>query len=247
MQNPVAPDGGKGEHMSETVDPELRKKIEAVADTIPKELDSVRYRDSSGREGFRNPVRPFTGRAFTEIAGIVHPDTTVAIGTGFGFGDLRWAMGWPYGKFYSVEMDPEAADIARKNFGKAGILAEPGSPYHFEIITQDGAEYLRSWDKGPIEVFIEDSSKKGYEERFRLAVPHLGEDGLALLDNGYSHAPEVRPVVDFIANNNFYCGIFPEPTSPHTTGLVVASKSREAYEQAWQVLEDLRAADFNAQ
>ena len=103
------------------------------------------------------------------------------IGTLGGYSGIHLARALPDdGKLITLEIDPHHANVANRNFARAGVASKvevrlgPAS----ETLAQMAASSEPLFDL----VFI-DADKDGYEEYLRLSLPLLREGGLLLGDN----------------------------------------------------------------
>lgn len=206
--------------------------IRAVLATIPQEQYVDAYTDNRGKNGYRNPVRPVIAEGLTAIVKRLGLKNGVELGTALGSSGLRMALGG-LETLDTNEFDPEAAATARENFAAAGL---PG----FRVHNMDSQQFTDSWS-GPIDLLFVDHAKERYLEDFQALEPYLTENALVLMDNTFNRATECKDAVAYVADG-YYSSIFTEPsTGGETTGLLVASHSREVFESAMSALLDVRS------
>jgi predicted O-methyltransferase YrrM len=219
------------------IDEAAKQRMLDVLATIPQEQYTDGYTDPTGKEGFRNPVRPIVAEGLTRIVELLKPERAVELGTALGSSGIRFGLGG-LKILDTVEFDPEAAQIAQTNFANAGLNG-------FRVHNMDSGEFVKNWD-AIIDLIFIDHAKPRYLEDLQALEGSLTPTGLVLLDNTYNRQPECKDAVAYVADN-YFSGIFTEPPSPgvdgpESTGLMVASKDREVFDQAWKVLMDVRGA-----
>lgn len=210
-----------------------RKKILEVLSTIPQEQNVQGYVDVKGKEGFRNPVRPFVGKGLEDLARRIPLRKGVELGTALGRSGLHFALGGVK-ELDTVEFDPEAAGIAQRNFKDAGVL--------FDVHCMDSGKFTTEYDGGPIDFVFIDHAKERYLEDFQALEPNLTSVGLVLMDNTFNRASECAEAVAYVSAN-YYSFMFTEPPTGQdgvTTGLLVASKDRRVVQEAFNTLMDVR-------
>jgi len=208
-------------------------KIREVLNRIPTDqyVEANRYRDITGKEGFRNPVRAVVGKGLTRIVEQMGFKDAVELGTGPGSSGLHLALGG-LRTLNTVEQDSEAAQIARTNFAEAEL---PG----FTVHNMDSGRFIGEW-VGSIQLVLFDHAKPRYLGDLQALEPFLDPNALVLMDNTYNRASECKDAVAYVADN-YYSAIFTEPpTDGETTGLLVASKDRYTFNMAMKCLLDVR-------
>ena len=103
------------------------------------------------------------------------------IGTLGGYSGIHFARALPTdGKLVTLELDPHHAEVARRNFERAGVADKT------EIHVGPASQTLRQLaenNEAPFDVIFIDADKDGYVEYLNLALPLLREGGLLLGDN----------------------------------------------------------------
>jgi predicted O-methyltransferase YrrM len=103
------------------------------------------------------------------------------VGTLGGYSGIHLARALPEdGKLITLEIDPHHAEVARRNFERAGI------GHKVEIRLGPAAETLRELaaaGEPPFDLVFIDADKGGYTEYLRQSLPLLREGGLMLGDN----------------------------------------------------------------
>lgn len=138
--------------------------------------------EEMGRAGLRSMnVSPVEGRLLEVLALTVGARRILEIGTLGGYSGIHLARALPEdGKLITLEINAYNAEVARRNFDRAGIghkvevRAGPAS----ETLAQLGEVGEPLFDM----VFI-DADKPSYSEYLRLSLPLLREGGLLLADN----------------------------------------------------------------
>lgn len=206
------------------------QKIQEVLATIPQEQYKDAYTDTKGVEGFRNPVRDGVARGITEIVEKLGFKSGVELGTALGSSGLHMALGGME-RLDTVEMDPEAAGIAQRNFKDAGV--------GFTVHCMDSGSFIEGWNQ-PIDFLFIDHAKSRTLEDLVALEPYLAPNALVLVDNSSNRGHQMQDAIAHLGGN-YHASIYLEaPTGGETTGLLVASKSRATYETAMTALEDTR-------
>jgi predicted O-methyltransferase YrrM len=121
------------------------------------------------------------GKLLQVLALAVGARRILEIGTLGGFSGIHFARALPEdGRLVTLEIDPHHADVARRNFERAGLLKK------VDIRVGPAADTLGALaEEGapPFDVIFIDADKDGYVEYLRRALPLLREGGLLLADN----------------------------------------------------------------
>ena len=121
------------------------------------------------------------GRFLEMISRLVSPTYILEIGTFLGYSALCLEKGLkPGGELHTLEIDEEAAAVARENFKKSKtgnkIILHTGNALEMLNILN------KPWDL----VFI-DADKTGYSDYYQALVPKLKSGSLILADNVLFH------------------------------------------------------------
>lgn len=121
------------------------------------------------------------GRLLQILALAVGAKRILEIGTLGGYSGIHLARALPDGgKLITLELDPHHAEVAQRNFERAGVGAKT------EVRIGPAAETLRQLaDAGepPFDLIFIDADKGGYVEYLELSLPLLRDGGLVLGDN----------------------------------------------------------------
>lgn len=121
------------------------------------------------------------GKLLQVLALMVGARRILEIGTLGGYSGIHFARVLPAdGKLVTLELDPHHAQVARRNFERAGVADKT------EIRVGPAAQTLRQLAEAgePLfDVIFIDADKEGYVEYMELALPMLREGGLLLGDN----------------------------------------------------------------
>jgi len=144
----------------------------ALTETIAEmEREGVRMMNVSATEGKLLQVLALTTGA----------RRILEVGTLGGYSGIHLARALPDdGKLITLEIAPHHAEVARRNFERAGVMQK------VEIHVGPAAETLRqlaSEGGPPFDLVFIDADKSGYVEYLELALPLLREGGLLLGDN----------------------------------------------------------------
>ena len=121
------------------------------------------------------------GKLLQVLALLAGAHRILEIGTLGGYSGIHFARALPDdGKLITLELDPHHAEVARRNFERAGVAPKT------EIRIGPAAESLRqiaAENLAPFDVIFIDADKEGYIEYLNLSLPLLREGGLMLGDN----------------------------------------------------------------
>ena len=103
------------------------------------------------------------------------------VGTLGGYSGIHFARALPDGgRLITLEIDPHHAEVARRNFERAGV------GHKVEVRVGPASETLRQLAAAggpPFDLIFIDADKGGYVEYLGLSLPLLREGGLLLGDN----------------------------------------------------------------
>lgn len=121
------------------------------------------------------------GKVLHLLARMVGAKRILEVGTLGGYSGIHFARALPEdGKLVTLELDPHHADVARRNFERAGVSPKA------EVRVGPAADSLRQMaaDGEPLfDVVFIDADKDGYVEYLQLCLPLLRAGGLLLGDN----------------------------------------------------------------
>ena len=113
--------------------------------------------------------------------------TILEIGTSAGFAALYLAQGASMtgGMVHTIELLPEKAAMARKNFTAAGMT-------NINLVEAEASTVLENWQYGPIDLVFLDADKENYGKYLEQLVPLMPVGGLIVADNinDYGHMME---------------------------------------------------------
>lgn len=112
------------------------------------------------------------------------------IGTAIGYSATCMALALPAdGLLLTMEMDPERAATARRNFSRAGVDGK------VNVIVGDASRFLHKV-AGPFDLVFQDGSKQLYEPLLDRIVGHLRPGGVLVTDNVLWHGEVVEGFVE---------------------------------------------------
>ncbi len=149
----------------------------APEDTVLKDTLSEMERENIPRIN----VSAAEGKLLQILALTVGAKRILEIGTLGGFSGIHFARVLPEdGKLITLEIDPHHAEVARRNFERAGIGNKA------EVRVGSASETLRrlvASGEPQFDLIFIDADKDGYAEYLSLSLPLLREGGLLLGDN----------------------------------------------------------------
>jgi caffeoyl-CoA O-methyltransferase len=117
-------------------------------------------------------------RLLSVLMRLLQPRRVVEIGTSFGYASLHIARALPEGgHLVSLETDPRAAAIARRN------LAEAGQSSQAEVREEDALAYLETLPETVLDAVFIDGAKEDYPRYLAAAFPKLRSGGLLVADD----------------------------------------------------------------
>ncbi|MGC4043714.1 MAG: O-methyltransferase [Armatimonas sp.] len=126
-------------------------------------------------------VSPSEGKLLQVLALSVNAKRVLEVGTLGGYSGIHFARALPAdGKLVTLELDSHHAEVAQRNFERAGVSDK------VEIRLGPAAETLKTLNEAnepPFDVIFIDADKDGYTEYLRLSLPLLRPGGLLLGDN----------------------------------------------------------------
>jgi len=126
-------------------------------------------------------VSAVEGKLLQVLALSVGAKRVLEVGTLGGYSGIHLARALPEdGKLITLELDPHHAEVAQRNFERAGVS------HKTEIRIGPASETLRQLNaagEAPFDLIFIDADKDGYTEYLDLSLPLLREGGLLLGDN----------------------------------------------------------------
>lgn len=129
-------------------------------------------------------------RLLQMLTQLQRPTNALEIGTYFGYSAIHIARGMAAGGWLTtIEVDPEVAAVARRNFEVCGVADR------VEIVVADAADYLDSLEPESFDLIFIDAEKRNYPLYLKLCAPLLKLDGLliaddAFADGNFDHEPD---------------------------------------------------------
>jgi predicted O-methyltransferase YrrM len=121
------------------------------------------------------------GKLLQVLALAIGAKRILEVGTLGGYSGIHFARALPEdGKLITLEIEPHHADVARRNFERAGVARK------VEVRAGPASETLArmaSEGEPPFDLIFIDADKDSYPEYLRLSLPLLREGGLLLGDN----------------------------------------------------------------
>jgi caffeoyl-CoA O-methyltransferase len=145
---------------------------DALTETLAEmERESVRRINVSATEG----------KLLQVLALTIGAKRILEIGTLGGYSGIHFARVLPEdGKLITLEIDPHHAEVARRNFDRAGV----GQKVDIRVgSVSETLQQLTATGEPPFDLIFIDADKDGYTEYLRQSLPLLREGGMLLGDN----------------------------------------------------------------
>ncbi len=104
------------------------------------------------------------------------------IGSLAGYSAIAMASALPEGgKLIAVELNPDYADLIRKNAEKAGVADK------IEVVCQDARQFVENFKaEHPLDFIFIDADKQSYYHYLTALTPHLRSGGIFAADNAFA-------------------------------------------------------------
>lgn len=140
-------------------------------------------------------------RKGTLLKGLVRsrkPRHVLEVGTLIGYSAILMAAELPPGgRITCVEISPDNAAKARRNFADAGVADR------LEIVVGPGTAVIPTL-AGPFDFMFIDAAKEEYLDYLKAAEPKLTTDAVVVADNVGMFREEVAPYLDYVRNGGGY-------------------------------------------
>lgn len=147
---------------------------EPVLDEILRE--SVLYRGMPAIQ-----VDDNAGRVLQLLVLLRQPRQVIEVGTLFGYSAIHLARGLPEGgRLTTLEVDPAAAGLARRNLDRAGVGDR------VDIVVGAADDYLATVPPESVGMIFIDADKKSYPRYLAASFPLLEPGGLLVADDAFA-------------------------------------------------------------
>lgn len=124
------------------------------------------------------------GRILQLLTLIHKPMQVLEIGTLFGYSTIHIGRALPEGgRLTGLEIDPRAANAARRNLDAAGLSDR------VDIIEIDAVEYLAKLPDGVLDMAFIDGEKSDYPSYLKALVRKLRSGALLIADDAFADGP----------------------------------------------------------
>ena len=157
----------------------LEKATRYIAE-IYQDKDKPSAEEYIEKAGLEGPIiEDEIARLFKLLLKVTRPKKILEIGMNIGFSTTSMALVVKDfgGMVTTLEMDPEVAKVARKNFEREGVSD------NIEIVIGDAYEILPSIESESFDVVFQDSTKRGYPLMLKDCLRILKKGGLLLVDD----------------------------------------------------------------
>ncbi|MET9730312.1 O-methyltransferase [Streptomyces sp. NPDC006458] len=121
------------------------------------------------------------GRVLQLLTRLRRPRHVLEIGTLFGYSTIHLARGLPEGgRVTTLEIDPRAAEVARRNLRAAGV------DDRVDVVVGDAFAYLASLPPESVGLVFIDADKKAYPDYLGHCYPLLEPGGLLIADDAFA-------------------------------------------------------------
>jgi len=143
------------------------------------------------------------------------------VGTNIGYGAISEGIAFERtgGHLYSVEIDPQNVQTARKNLQSVGLEKT------VTVVEGDALKVLPSLEGGIDFVFI-DALKPDYLKYFKILEPKLTRNATVVADNVIVSARQMADFLNYIQSNPNYDAVTVRASLHKNDGMLVAFKIR---------------------
>ncbi|MGB0715595.1 MAG: O-methyltransferase [Phycisphaerae bacterium] len=123
----------------------------------------------------------------------------VEVGTSYGYSGL-WIAGalqLTDGHLRTIDRDARKLDAASSHFEAAGVSSL------ISTIQNEAIEALASLDS-PVDLLLLDAEKEHCRQFVELALPHLTDRGIIVIDNTLTHAEELRDFLGWLREHDAF-------------------------------------------
>ncbi|MEV8327646.1 O-methyltransferase [Kitasatospora sp. NPDC056731] len=121
------------------------------------------------------------GRVLQLLTTLRRPRRALEIGTLFGYSTVHIARGLPEdGRLTTLEIDPEAAALARRNLRAVGVEDR------VDVVVGDALEHLATVPEASLGLVFIDGDKKSYPAYLKAVYPLLEPGGLVIADDAFA-------------------------------------------------------------
>lgn len=147
------------------------------------------------REGMLN-IPPSDGRILRLLTEATNAQHVVEIGTSNGYSGIWFclALRTTGGKLTTHEIDPARADLARRNFKRAGVDSL------VTLVEGDAHEQVTKLTQ-PIDILFLDADKAGYVDYLNKLLPLVRPGGLILAHNTTDCGSQLQDYVKLVTNH----------------------------------------------
>ena len=177
--------------------PEKSESLHQVIESIAAIEDTWEYASADeahtyGRKHEGETIKLWSvpqksAQVLENLAVLTGAKTILEIGTSAGYAALHLAHGAALagGTVHTIELLPEKATLARKNFQDAEIK-------NVELIEAEASSVLAQWEHGKIDLVFLDADKENYGKYLEQLVPLMPIGGIIVADNinDYGHMME---------------------------------------------------------
>ena len=161
-----------------------------------------------------------TGQFLAVLVKATKAEDILEIGTSNGYSTLWLASALPdTGQVTTVEISPDKADMARRNFGKSGLS------HIINLVVGSALDYFLALNRKQFDIIFLDAERTEYMLYADEVVAALRQGGLLICDNAISHASEMAEFIAHIENQP----VFTTALVPVGKGEFIACKNDSAW------------------
>ncbi|OGO40375.1 MAG: hypothetical protein A2Z04_04835 [Chloroflexi bacterium RBG_16_57_9] len=136
------------------------------------------------------------GRFFHILARATRARRILEVGMSNGYSTLWLASAAQHhdGHITTVERDSSKVNLARKNFGRAGL------DHRIEIKMGEAMRVVRKLE-GTFDFIFLDASKEDQLDMLQILEPHLAPGGLVISDNALTHVSELAAYTAYVRSH----------------------------------------------
>jgi predicted O-methyltransferase YrrM len=158
----------------------------------------LRRIEKASRSQYLPIIGPDRGRILVDLVRKFKPRRILEVGTFVGYSTILMGRELQAGsEIFTIEIDEDEADLARKNIQEAEINPR------VEVLVRDAMEIIPRIE-GEFDMVFLDADKGEYIDYLRLVEGKLHKGSLVVADNAGSYRHSMRAYLEHVRKSGFY-------------------------------------------